>query len=272
MSTSAIVRRFREAEIPIRAAALAYHSLLGFVPLMILILSYLRAIGVTKAWRDLVNGFVLSHLDVATGKEVTTLLGRTTTMGAGRTMPFIGIVVLAYTIYSLVTKLGNSLDLIFHTAIERPSMNPRFIKLWLRRVLVMTVLPVVLLCSAVFMSWLQKDSYLRVLFDMQTVGSYLVLPVPILADILAIFLIYRFIPKYPGSWRRSLMAAAFVGPAFSIARQLMSFYNRWALANFQVSGAIAAFLVLLVWVHIAWMIVLSGALLVTKAPVARRFP
>lgn len=60
--------RFVKAEIPTRAAALAYHSLLAIVPIVGLCFWYLTRLGVTEQWRDLSRRFILQQLNVSSSK------------------------------------------------------------------------------------------------------------------------------------------------------------------------------------------------------------
>lgn len=262
MSTYGIAKRFRMAEVPTRAAALAYHSLLGVVPAVGLILSYLELIGVTKQWRDLLKNFLVAHFNMSSSPEFLRAFETMTSAAQTRTSSVMGWLLLSYTSYALLTKLGNSLDVIFETSPETPRMERKFLKLLLRRGMVIAGLPIVLTVSAVMASWLQKDSLLRQFLGFQSVGSYLAFPIPIAVDIFALFTVYQFIPKKPGPWRSSLKAASIVGPIFWGVKIAVGVYNRHALASFKLYGALAALLLSAVWIHFAWMLVLAGALLI----------
>lgn len=274
MSISGIAKRFRDAEVPTRAAALAYHTLIGILPLFGFILSYLELIGVAKPWRDLAKKFLLSHFNAASSPEFLKQFNSLTAAAQGRGSTLLGWAVFLFASYSLVTKLGNSLDLIFETSLESPRSEKEFWKLWLRRLLVIGILPIVMTVSSVTASWLQKDSWLRELFGFSSVGSFLAFPIPIAVDIFALYMVYHYIPKKPGPWQASLRAAAIVGPVFWGMKLAVTVYNRHALASLQLYGAVAALLLFAIWIQMAWIMVLTGALFIQdrKGTRDRRLP
>ena len=264
MSTSGIVRRFRQAELPVRAAALSYHTLLGLVPVLGFVFGYLNVIGITKNWRDLLKSFILSHLEVSSGDLVLDQLSKLTQTQHVRGLGTAGMLVLLWSSYNLVTKLGNALDIIFQTTLAEPSMQPRFLKLFMRRALIIAGLPIAVVLSVALTSWLQKGSWLRPLFRLESVGPYLALPLPVLVDVLALYLIYQFVPRVPGTWRASLRAAAIVGPVLSAARFCVGLASRKAFVTLQLYGAFATVPIFILWVHFMWMMILCGALLVWR--------
>lgn len=60
----------------------------------------------------------------------------------------------------------------------------------------------------------------------------------------------------------AIRAALIVAPVFELAKFFVSLYNRYAFTTQKVYGAFAVVPLFIIWVQLAWMILLTGALLV----------
>ncbi|MBS1984253.1 MAG: YihY/virulence factor BrkB family protein [Bdellovibrionales bacterium] len=277
MSTSGIASRFLRAEISVRAAALSFHTLLGIVPVTALIFFYLRTLGIAKSSSDLLRNYLLSHLNVGSSEVFLRNFQSITSAAQSRGASLFGFFILLYTSTSLMVKLGRSLDTILENSNEHRRWNDTlganltlrsnsraFAMLILRRMLVLAGLPLAMLLSVLAASWIQRDSLLHGLFEMESVGPYLAIPIPVLIDIAMLFAMYQFIPRFPPPWKSSLRAASLAGPLFAIAKFGMGYYGRTALLSLKFYGALATLLVFMLWVHLVWIILLSGALLIHR--------
>lgn len=271
MSTSGIADRFRRAEIPVRAAALSYHSLLAIAPAFALVLWGLRLVGVTRQWRDLLRSYLVSHLNLGSSADVMAAFENLTTRIQYRTSNLIVLAVIVYVTTNFVLKLGDAIDRIllssetlFDVGLSPPA--PKRVHLLIRRSIVTIGLPFFLLLSVAATTWLRKESWLRMLFDLQSAGPWLAAPLPILVDILAVFLIYRFMPARPGRTRDALSSATAVGVVMAAFKYAMALYNRYALMTFKLYGAVSVIIVFVIWVNLMWVLILSGALFIRRTP------
>lgn len=252
--------RFTKAQIPLRATALAYHSVLSLVPIIGLILWYLRRIGVTERWTAAIRDFIFSHLNVSSSTQVVSKLQDLSSAVEHKQWGWLGFALFAYTAWNLITKLGDSLDLILETARAEPRLQLGYIKLFLRRLLVMIGLPIAVGVSVIVTTWLRKDSWLRFIFKLKSVGPYLVIPIPWFVDVLVIFLLYHAIPKHPVPWRQSLKAALLVAPFLELGKFGIHLYNTHALTTQKLYGSLYVVPIFIIWVQAAWTIFLVGAL------------
>jgi YihY family inner membrane protein len=147
---------------------------------------------------------------------------------------------------------------------------------------------VALTFSLMVMQWIRSDSALHHLLDpgrlgqyltfmapvfedfsrmFQTAGSYLMLLVPLTVDVLVFFLVYHFIPKKPVPWREALKAAVVVTPVSELTRFIFSLYNGYAVSVHKIYGVLAAIPMFILWVQIAWLVILCGALVIHFKPV-----
>lgn len=199
MSISWFLNRFRKAEISMRAAALAYHSILGLVPVFGLIFLFLHKIGITHRWSEMTRIFILSNLNVTASQEFIANIDRLTSNLKVKSIGEIAILIFVWTAYNLILKLGNSLDIIFASATESEDRSVSLWWLYTRRLLVLMGLPVALTLSLAITTWIKHDSWLRFLFKLQSVGTILALPVSWIVDILAFFSVYAFIARRRGA-------------------------------------------------------------------------
>lgn len=254
--------RFTTSEIPLRASALAYHTLLAIVPVIGLVFLYLKKIGITRKWHQRVQEFILAHLNVGASEDFMKYFSKLTSTVSGNSWGYVGLGVFIYTGYSLIMRLGNSLDFILNTSLAAPEFKKDFLKLTLRRLFVLIILPVALMVSLFVTSWLKNESILREIFKLETVGPWLATPLPILIDGVAFFFVYHFIPQRPLRALETLKTAFLVSIVFELARMGVGTYNKHALMTHKLYGALAVIPVFIIWVQAAWMIILTGALFI----------
>lgn len=256
------IARFKRAEIPTRAAALAYHTILAIVPLVGLCFWYLSTIGITDKYLRLSKSYIMSQLNVSSSVAFETNFEKLTAHVHGKSWGWIGLVLLVYTVANLIVRFGEALDVILDTATNRPSSGWSFLKLTGRRLVVMLGMPLALTLSLVVTQWIRSGSFLHYLFDLKTVGSYFALSIPLSVDILAFFFVYHFIPRSPVHWRQALKAALVVGPLSELIRFFFSLYNSYAVSVHKIYGVLAVIPLFILWIQLAWMIILSGALII----------
>lgn len=254
--------RFRRVEIPLRAAALGYHSVLSLIPAVGLILWYLRVVGVAKPWRVELQNFILSRFDVAASEELLKYIGQLTGALPGKNWGWLGVLVLVYTTANLVVKAGDSLDLIIDSSAPNVTTRPHFLFILVRRVVVMILLPVAVSLSFFAGLWIRQESWLASLIDFRRLGPLASVPGTIFLSVLAIFLFYQFMPARAVRWQAAVRAALVVGPVFEIAKVIMGAFSRHAIQVQKLYGAFAALPIFIIWTQVAWMILLCGALLI----------
>lgn len=255
-------KRFQQAEIGVRAAALAFHSLLGIVPMVGMGLWYLSYIQVMDRWMRLTREFVVARLNVGSSEIFLEHFDKLTGAVSGNSWGYIGLGVLAYTSYNLIARFGESLDLVLETSVHPRPEKRR--KLWLitRRFIVMLGLPVALTVSLAVSQWVREDSWFNLAVNVSMVGPLLAYPVAWASTIVALFFIYYFVPRTPVQWTEALWVAAVVGPVLEGVRALMGHYNAYAVSVHKIYGILAVIPMLILWVQATWSIVLAGGLLI----------
>ncbi len=78
--------------------------------------------------------------------------------------------------------------------------------------------------------------------------------------------LFKYLPNVHVRWGHALAGGIWVTIMIEVARHLLTAYLSAMPAFSKVYGALATFPILLVWIYTAWMIVLSGAVIVSLLP------
>lgn len=261
-----LIKRYSSSEISLRAAALAFHTLLGIIPTVGLLFWYLSHIGVTQKWLAETKTFILNQLNFGSSTQFINYFEKLTEKVHGSSWGWVGLFIFAYTAYSLVSKFGDSVDEIIGTHPELQSSPRKWVELFLRRVFAMLALPLALAFSLALSQWLRKDSILHYFFEIKTVGAFLAMPLAWAGSIVSAFVVYYFIPKEPVRWKQALKAACIVGPASELLRWGFGLYSQYAISVHKIYGVFAVLPLFVLWVQMAWTILLCGALFIRFVP------
>ncbi len=259
----AFYKRFRKADIQSKSAVLAFHSILSIVPAIALIFWYLKHIGISQKWFNLTRGYLLSQLSGSSDSMLIQYFDGLASVTRSNSWGWVGLWIVFYTTWNLIRKFGMSLDSILETSPEQDYITRRgFWKLMVRRFLVILLLPLGLVVSLGITHWIRKDSWLKFIFNIGTVGPYIALPIAWAVSIVAFFLIYYFVPKSHVTARQALKAALFAGPASEIAKFLIGTLSAKMVMMHRIYGIFVVVPLFMLWVQLAWMIILMGGLLI----------
>lgn len=248
---------FRRERLPQIAAALAFSSALTVVPLATLVLVVASSLpgfdALLKHWDYMV---VHSILPGATGGVVVSNV----TMMAARARELTGpwLLVLAGLVFLMLHTLEVALNQIWGVREGRS---------WWRRLpmylLGMLMLPLLmgilssLPALVIYLSagWLGRippfqEGVLKLLNLMALAGFF--------------FLFYYALPNVKVRIRSALLGAMLVSLALGVVQQGFLWYLARASFYSQVYGALAALPIFLLWLYLAWVLVLCGAILVAS--------
>ncbi len=254
-------KRFRDAQILLRAAALAYHSVLGIIPSFGVVFWYLSSIHVLDRWVLRTKHFMLRRLSVDSSAIFIEHFERLTEKVSGHSWGWVGFIILLYTVWSLISRFGESLDFILKTGTERAKTRGRGV-LAARRVLVVMGMPLALALSLGVSEWIRKDSLINFVFKLPTLGGLLALPFTWVGTIVSLALVYHIVPRVFVPWREAVRAALIVGPLSEMVRHVFRFYSHYSVATQKIYGVLAVIPLFILWIQIGWILVLSGALLI----------
>lgn len=256
-------KRFQETELLMRSAALAYHTLLGVVPVIGLGFWYLQQIGITDKWLVLTRDFVLERLNVSSSEVFIEHFNRATQKVQGQSWSWIGLLIVLYTVTSLLAKFGNSLDAVLtqSTKIAHHKRSP--LKVWMKRFVGMLSLPIAFLISVVVSQWIREESWLHSVIQVPHFGPILALPTAWISTIISVFCVYYFTPSVRINVSRIVRVACVVGPFLECLRGALGVYSHYAVSVHKIYGIFAVIPLFILWIQLSWAVLLGGAFWLT---------
>lgn len=251
--------RFREDRLGLTASSLTFTTTMALVPFFTVALAVFTAFpvfgklqGALQAW--LVQSLVPDAIARQVLGYLTQFAGKASRLGA------LGLAVLFVTALALVLTIDRTLNSIWRVKRRRP-LGQRVLVYWA----VMTLGPLLLGASLSISSYLISASR----------GLVAAMPggVPLLLDVIQFFLLaaglaalYRYVPNTPVRRSHAWAGGLFAAIGIELARGLLALYLGKVPTYSAVYGAFATVPILLVWIYIAWVIVLWGAVIAAYLP------
>lgn len=251
--------RFREDRLALTASSLTFTTIISLVPFIAVALAVFTAFPMFAKFQDVLQKwFVESLVPDNIAKQVLGYLnqfaGKASKLGAA------GIAALLVSALALVFTIDRTLNSIWRVRKPRPFAQ-RVLIYWAA----ITLGPVMLAVSLSITSYAVSASK----------GMVSALPggVGFLLDVLQFFMVaagmaamYRFVPNTFVRWGHAWMGGLLVSTAMELAKKLLAIYLSKVPTYSMVYGAFATAPILLVWIYVAWIIVLLGATLTAYIP------
>jgi membrane protein len=251
--------RFREDHLGLSASSLTFTTIIALVPLVTVVLAVFTAFPMFAKFQLVLQKWLIESLIPDTiARQVlgylTQFAGKASKLGG------VGIVVLFVTAQALILTIDRTLNSIWRVRKPRP-FGQRVLVYWA----VMTLGPLLLALSLSLTSYALSASK-------GFVGS---LPggVQLLLDTLQFVLLawgmaalYHYVPNTRVRWAHAWVGGFFVSVGFEVAKQLLVLYLGKIPTYSVLYGAFATVPILLIWIYIAWVIVLLGAVIAAYLP------
>ncbi|HRE14058.1 MAG TPA: YihY family inner membrane protein [Usitatibacteraceae bacterium] len=247
-----VVRRWREDRCPQVAAALAFTTLLALVPLFAIAAAVLSRSPFFEDAMTQFKIFLLLNLVPEIAGKIITVYMREFAGVAGR-LTSVGLVALVAMALATMLTMHHALSDIWRVRQRRP--------LWLLvagYAALLALGPLLVGVSLAATSWLVATSLDGVAVAAPVEAAVLRL-VPIAVSALAFFLLYRVLPNRHVPWRHAAAGGLLAAVAFEAMKSAFAAYLRAVPTYNLIYGAFAAIPVFLIWLHLAWMVVLLGA-------------
>ena len=255
MLTSEIVKRvFKQClddNCPQIAASLAYATLLGLIPLVVIIYKVYTTVLIDPALQMKAQAFVFNSLTPETAEQVRQYLVDSA-IKANR-INFIGISMLVASVVLLMHTIDTALNGIWKISAPRNLV---------RRVLVYLALlifgPLALTFSLFISTYIASLPLIADILD-TTIDTHLFSFLPFVISWLAFSFLYKWVPDCEVKWSHAISGATFTVCLLELAKVGFTLY----VSNFHtyelLYGALAAIPLLLIWIYLTWLIVLIGA-------------
>jgi membrane protein len=259
-NTGAVLReRFREDHLGLTASSLTFTTVIALVPLFTLALAVLTAFPMFAKMQGVLQQWLIESLippDIARNVQsyLNQFSNKATHMGA------VGLAMFLASALALIFTIDRTFNSIWR--VKRPRhVAQRVLVYWAG----LTLGPVLLAASLTITSYLLSSSkglvggvpggvsfVLRALQFMLLAGGMAAL--------------FRYVPNTNVRWSHCWIGGLFVAAGFEIAKKLLSIYLASVPTYSAVYGAFATVPILLLWIYIAWAIVLLGAVIAAYLP------
>lgn len=246
------------------AGALSYTTLVSLVPLTAIALAVLSAFPIFADIRDQLLETLFKNFVPEVGAEVeywfryfAATAVKTTTLGIGA---------LAVAVILLLATIEDQLHVVWRVRSRRP---------WPQRILVywaiLTLGPILLGISFSLPSYvdlLAQRTGLNpsALLQAEPWSHTLVRVVPFALEVFVFTLVYALIPSYAVRWREAFVGAVVASALLEGLKVGFALYVGYLSTYRAVYGAVAVIPLFLLWMYVAWSIVLFGAVIAAGLP------
>jgi membrane protein len=259
----AMRQRFVRDQLALTASSLTFTTIIALVPLLTVVLAVFTVFpmfstlqAVLQKW--LVESLVPDNIARQVMSYLTQFSGKASKLGT------VGVAFLLGTALALILTIDRTLNNIWRVQKRRP-FRQRVLIYWA----VLTLGPLLLAVSLAMTSYVISSSNglvgglpggVRWLFALLAAG---------------VAALFRFVPNTFVKWPHAWVGGIFVAAGFEIAKKILTAYLSAMPTYSVVYGAFATVPILLVWIYLAWLIVLFGAEIAAWLPsiiagVARR--
>jgi len=247
------------------SGALSYTTLVSLVPLGVIAVGILSMFPIFASARDELMGFLFRNFVPQVGEQAAYWF-RYFADSAGQTTTF-GVIGFVGTSILLLVTVEDQLNLLWRVTAPRP---------WVQRILAywtLITLGPLLIGFSLSLSTYFALAARRAGFDPEALVTWastwlhaLAHLIPFVLELVTCTLLYCLIPNCAVRWRDGARGALIATVAIEILKIGFSIYIG-AMSSYQtIYGAVAAIPILLLWLYLAWMAVLLGAVVAANLP------
>ena len=258
-STALTLReRFREDRLGLSASSLTFTTTIALVPFFTVALALFTAFPMFGKLQSNLQGWLVQSLvPDAIARQVlgylTQFAGKASRLGS------VGLAALLVTALALVLTIDRTLNGIWRVRRGRP-LAQRVLIYWAA----MTLGPLLLAASLSTTSYVISAS--RGLVPLPGVITFIIDLLEFLLLAGGLSALYHYVPNTPVRRSHAIAGGLAAAIGIEIAKRLLAWYIGKVPTYSVVYGAFATLPILLVWIYIAWLIVLFGAVLAAYLP------
>ncbi len=251
----ALLRDLGRGELGLRAMSLVYSTLFAIVPVIAVAFSVLKAFGYHRELEPVLFEFLRPLGDQ--GYELTGSIMGFVENVQGTILGTVGFAFLLYTVVSMIQKMEDSLNFVWH--VERPRSLARRVSEYL---VVMLIGPAIAVFAMVLLARVEASDVLARLSglaagDTGTLGTPHFTPYVMVVALFAF--VYVYMPNTRVRIGPALVGALFAGALWAAVGALFTRIVVYSAKTAAVYAGFAVVLLFLVWVYISWLILLLGA-------------
>lgn len=248
-----VFQRFLKDDGPRNAAALTYTSLFAVVPMLMVVYSMLAALPIFQGVADELQAMLFNNLVPATGEVIQDYMGGFAKQA--RQMTLVGAIVLIVTAGMMIVSIEKAFNHIWR--VEKPRRGLQALLIYWTA---LTLGPMLLGAGILLSSYLTTMPLLDKLNGFTGGGvASLWKFLPFMFSVLAFTMLYWAVPHCPIRFRDAAVGGLAMALLFESAKKIFT----WFVSSFPsyelIYGAFAAFPLFLMWIYLAWMMILLCA-------------
>ena len=254
-----LLARFRADHLALTASSLTFTTVVAMVPFFTVALAVFTAFPLFAELQvGLQRWLVRSLVPDTIARQVLGYLTQFASQASG--LGALGFTVLLVTALALILTVDRTLNQIWRVRRLRP-LGQRVLIYWTA----ISLGPLLLGASLALTSYVTAQS--RGLVQGVPGGVQLLFDtIQFLTLASGMTLLYRYVPNTPVKWRHAWVGGLFVAAGIEIAKRVLALYLANVPTYSVLYGAFATLPILLVWMYVAWVIVLLGAVIAAYLP------
>ena len=250
------VKRFWFDNCTQSAASLTYTSLLALVPLMTITVGILSAFPAFEAVRENAQSLIFNSLVPQVGEVVLEHI-ESFASRAGQ-LTAVGVIGLVVTSVLLLASIEGAFNAIWRVREARPLLV-RLLSFWA----ILTITPMLFAASVSLTTRLVENPEFR---QVVPIWDVFVGWLPLLFQFIGFAVLYRIIPNRLVRTIDAVVGAAVAAVLFELSKTGFALYLTEFPSYQTIYGALATVPIFLVWLYLAWSIVLFGAVVTASLP------
>lgn len=249
------VRELASGNLSLRAMSLVFTTLLSLVPLIAVAFSVLKAFGVHNQMEPMLLG-LLEPLGPNASELADKITGFVQNMKVG-VLGSVGLVMLFYTIISLVQKIESAFNYVWRVEQARS-----FLRRFTDYLSVVMIGPVLVFSALGLAATILNHDFVRQISEIEPFGTLLLLvskSLPFFMIVLAFTFLYKFIPNTKVKNLPALLGAALAGGLWITAGTLFAKFVASSSNYTAVYSSFAILFFFMIWLYLAWLILLTGS-------------
>lgn len=235
----------------LQASALTYSTLLAIVPLLALMFSVLKGLGVQKTLEPL----IIKNLAVGSEEAVQAIITYIDNTQVSQ-LGTVGLLALLLTVLMLLSNIEKAFNSIWGVA-ETRTFSRRFADYFS----VVTLGPIIMLAAISMTSSLQSHTLVTTLKEISYLGPMIVAlfkMVPFIGMWVVFVALYLFMPNTSVRLFPAIMGGVFGGTLWQLA-QFFYVNSQVGVSRYNaIYGTMAALPIFMIWIYVSWIIVLLG--------------
>ncbi len=251
-----IVRESIESEITLRSMSLVYTTLLSLIPLIALSFSILKAFGVVDTQLEpLLHKFLvpLGPKGAEISQKILEFV-KNTKVGV---LGIVGLLLLIYTVISLVNKLESSLNHIWR--VKKGRSISRIFSDYLSMILIG---PVLIFALFGLTASLLGTTIIQKISSIGPIGAFITLFAGKLLSFIIVMAIFTFlyivIPNVRVNFRSALIGGLVAGIAWQAVGWIFATFVATSARYAAIYSGFAVLILFMIWLYLSWLILLIG--------------